>query len=289
MADISDTATASNISVTISGFDANEQRFWQTTELLSVTGSGISVRQLPGCCQVGHKVTVAFRRKTAEYRVESISDLSVELKSIGTHACIFPKDLRGNVQVSVSKESVSIDQPCSEAITEPESVPLPSFQDLEPREKRRHSRVALRAPVKIRKSGSSNVVCSGFFSDVSPGGCYVEAISPLGVSTDVEVEAAAPNFTFIAAGRVVTTHPLVGMGIAFSEDHPEIAKLAQTSSTPQGAAIPAVVDHDHEERRSSRMAPQLFSELMTWFANNSNLDRDKFFEIVHLLGRKKDF
>jgi hypothetical protein len=56
----------------------------------------------------------------------------------------------------------------------------------------------------------------GTLSDISIGGCYVYTFSPLGVGQEVVLEIKADGKDVRVAGKTVSSHPGVGMGVAFS-------------------------------------------------------------------------
>jgi PilZ domain len=55
----------------------------------------------------------------------------------------------------------------------------------------------------------------GTLSDISFGGCYVYTFSPLPVGQMITVVIKANGREINVAGRTVSSHPGVGMGIAF--------------------------------------------------------------------------
>ncbi|SRR5260370_11646290 len=56
----------------------------------------------------------------------------------------------------------------------------------------------------------------GTLSDISIGGCYVYTFSPLVVGQEVVLEIKANGKEISVAGKTVSSHPGVGMGVAFS-------------------------------------------------------------------------
>jgi hypothetical protein len=79
----------------------------------------------------------------------------------------------------------------------------------------------------------------GTLSDISIGGCYIYTFSPLGVGQDVVLEIKASGKEIKVAGKTVSSHPGVGMGVAFSqfrnEDGEQILKgyIAHLASQPK--------------------------------------------------------
>jgi hypothetical protein len=56
----------------------------------------------------------------------------------------------------------------------------------------------------------------GTLSDISAGGCYVYTFSPLPLGQAVMLQIKANGKEINVAGRTVSSHPGVGMGVAFS-------------------------------------------------------------------------
>jgi hypothetical protein len=55
----------------------------------------------------------------------------------------------------------------------------------------------------------------GLLADISPGGCYVQAMSPLENGARVEMVVTVEGTTFRTQGVVCTSHSGMGMGISF--------------------------------------------------------------------------
>ena len=55
----------------------------------------------------------------------------------------------------------------------------------------------------------------GTVSDISFGGCYVYTFSPLPVGEMITIVIKANDVEINVAGKIVSSHPGVGMGVAF--------------------------------------------------------------------------
>lgn len=66
-----------------------------------------------------------------------------------------------------------------------------------------------------------NAKISGRMTDLSLGGCYVDALTTFPEGTRVVVRMAREDLTFEATARVVFSKPGLGMGLAFSEMEPD--------------------------------------------------------------------
>jgi hypothetical protein len=262
--------------VKISGLDQRNQRFWQTTALSQVTRNKIRVHAVPGCCRVGDVLTVSYDKKTAEYRVVSITDDDdVELILVTDAECIFPRHL---LTVDITREPLPTPEP-------PQVTVLPFKNETLSIEKRRFARTIVRTHI-IVTNRSTQYACQGTTADVSPGGCYVELPSPMSIGTEVEV-SGGDRSPFRALGKVVTCHPMFGMGIAFDEQHPDIEQQLSSVISNQAAQPTATPSQETCQPAPCSQPERLLSELMMWFAANPDLTRTKFFELVHNCSRDK--
>ena len=57
-------------------------------------------------------------------------------------------------------------------------------------------------------------------TDIGPGGCFLDALSPLPIGSKVRVTIHHGLTTFQADGQVVYSQPRLGMGIAFDDLDP---------------------------------------------------------------------
>ena len=64
----------------------------------------------------------------------------------------------------------------------------------------------------------------GTVGDISLGGCYVFTFSPLPVGQVVTLDIKANDKEINVAGKTVSSHPGVGMGVAFNGFTPEDAE-----------------------------------------------------------------
>ncbi len=82
------------------------------------------------------------------------------------------------------------------------------------KERRRYPRYPCDTGVRIHPE-KGNAGYWGTLSDISAGGCYVYTFSPLPVGQMITVVIKANDAEINLAGRTVSSHPGVGMGIAF--------------------------------------------------------------------------
>jgi PilZ domain len=109
---------------------------------------------------------------------------------------------------------------------------------VEYKEKRRYPRYPCDTGVRVHPK-SSSAGYWGTVGDISLGGCYVFTFSPLPAGQVVTLDIKANDAEIQVAGKTVSSHPGVGMGIAFSgftqEDAEERLKmyLQQLAAQPK--------------------------------------------------------
>jgi len=82
-------------------------------------------------------------------------------------------------------------------------------------ERRKYPRYACEVGVEIR-TGDATSGYWGTLADICLGGCYVNTFSPLPAGTAVVLMIKSDAAQICVAGRTVTSHPGLGMGIEFS-------------------------------------------------------------------------
>lgn len=87
-------------------------------------------------------------------------------------------------------------------------------------ERRQQVRYPFTAAAEVYVTHSQTRV-TGRCSDLGPGGCYVDTLSPLVVGTVVRVRIERDMREFEATGVVAYAHVSMGMGLAFREVRPE--------------------------------------------------------------------
>lgn len=106
------------------------------------------------------------------------------------------------------------------------------------RERRHYPRYPCDTGVRIHPEKSAAGYW-GTLSDISFGGCYVYTFSPLPVGQTVTLIIKIGDAEVNAAGKIVSSHPGVGMGVAFAgfvhEDGEQRLKvyLDQLASQPR--------------------------------------------------------
>jgi len=83
-------------------------------------------------------------------------------------------------------------------------------------DRRRHTRYTVQVPIEIHPEGSA-VPVRLETTDLSRGGCYIQALTPLRVGIRVQAMLWLADHPIVVRGRVVTRHPQFGNGIMFED------------------------------------------------------------------------
>src|SRR5262249_8770697 len=91
-------------------------------------------------------------------------------------------------------------------------------------ERRKHPRFPCDTGVRIHPE-KGNAGYWGTLSDISVGGCYIFTFSPLPAGQIVTLVIKLENMEVNVGGRIVSSHPGVGLGVAFQglgHEHGEV-------------------------------------------------------------------
>jgi hypothetical protein len=124
---------------------------------------------------------------------------------------------------------------------------------------------------------------TGRCSDLAPGGCYVDTISPFPVGTVIKIRLVRDSREFEASAVVKYAHPSMGMGLAFSEikrENQEILRIwiAELSGEqpPETVAVTAEPEPETkpmvEENASLRLA---FNELVNLLVRKKTITENE--------------
>jgi hypothetical protein len=105
-------------------------------------------------------------------------------------------------------------------------------------ERRKHPRYSFSGAAEVVEVRSGTRI-QGRISDLARGGCYVDAISPFGVGSEVKIRIVVDSRTFVAQARAVFAAPGMGMGLMFTAIEPEqLAVLDRWLGELSGEARP---------------------------------------------------
>jgi hypothetical protein len=101
----------------------------------------------------------------------------------------------------------------------PRALGLVSVKKVGTELRRRAPRFQVKGSASVKETGKT-VPQWTMLHDISQGGCYLETTAPLPVFTRIEATIHVLDIKVDVTGTVTTKHPLVGMGIKFTELSP---------------------------------------------------------------------
>jgi hypothetical protein len=136
-----------------------------------------------------------------------------------------------------------------------------------PAERRSHPRYPCTATAEVVDTQSGARV-NGRTSDISKGGCYVDALNPLPVGTAVKIRLIKDEQAFVAQAKVAYAAVGLGMGLMFTSAEPEqmwtletwLAELGGTSE-PE-AEVREQPDQKAPEKNSKNEQYYVLNELI---------------------------
>jgi hypothetical protein len=120
-------------------------------------------------------------------------------------------------------------------------------------ERRRHLRFPFTASAEVTESKSGAKI-AGRTSDLSLGGCYVDAISPFPVGADAHVRIQKGEDHFEAQVKVVYSQIGMGMGLAFVSAQPKHYRLFQKWLQEISGETPLPTDTPMQQQDDAEVA-----------------------------------
>lgn len=154
-------------------------------------------------------------------------------------------------------------------------------------ERRLYPRFACQGNAEVRTS-EANEVHWGTVTDVSLGGCYVESPSPVPNSREVELTVTIAGYSADLKGRVVVSHPMVGMAVLFTSIAPEArAAMRNIISAVSGGKSTAPVSTPRTVKVTAQSAIAVLQDISSHFKVNRSLTAAQFAEIIDRIAGPK--
>jgi hypothetical protein len=157
-------------------------------------------------------------------------------------------------------------------------------------ERRRSPRYKCEGSVDLREKGC-NVWTFASFTDISLGGCYVEAQATYPVGTSLHMKLQANGFRVETGAEVRVNYPYLGMGIAFTEMSEEsrarLRDLLCSISPTCGIMGPGITSALPTVCPLSEEVPPIVNPdaavraLIKFFTNHEMLIREDFLKVLH--------
>lgn len=203
-----------SIPVRVSGIDRGGNPFSQTAQTVDVSRTGARISGVRCLRETGEMVTLQCGTRSARFMVVWIGrpgspeEGQFGVKALEPEKCIFRIDT-GEPRPDGYVKPVT--EPPGDPFT---FQPLPT-QSWDRTERRRAPRLPCSGTGQIRQPGVAFPVWAEV-TDVSSGGCYVQMAFTISRASEVDLQLTINERTFAAKGKVVTSHPGVGMGIQFT-------------------------------------------------------------------------
>lgn len=238
------------LEVRLWGMDATGKPFFHIARTVEVSAKGARLAGVTCLMEPGAIIGVQHGHQKARFRVlwigqnDTPEQGQIGLACLDPDKCIWADALQeipttdgfGQGPDILSPEPVPATPAQAEAGGDPEG------------ERRRYPRYPCSGGVQLSKDGTG-VPLLVKLADISLGGCYVETLSPLPLQTNVGLVIQIGDLEIRGRGKVRTSYPSVGNGIAFTQMsaddwlllHQLVARLA--AATPRqvtASATPAV-------------------------------------------------
>lgn len=214
-----ETRVVVSIPVRVSGIDRGGNPFRQTAQTVDVSRTGARISGVRCLRETGEMVTLESGSRSARFmivwigRPGSSEEGQFGVKALEPEKCIFRID-------TGEPRPDGYVKPEAEPPGDPFSLqPLP-IQNWDRSERRRAPRLPCSGTAQIRQPGVAFPVWAEV-TDVSSGGCYAQMAFTISRGSEVDLQLTIKERTFAAKGKIVTSHPGVGMGIQFTGLTPE--------------------------------------------------------------------
>lgn len=209
-----------DLPVWVTGRDYAGRQFKQTARIVDVSQNGGRLDGIRCLRGPGEVVEVRCRGKQAAFRVVWADEVRGQAGIYSPRASdrvwgmavpAGPGPAERLPALKPAEVCAKTPEPVAASGKAPSSAPLSSQL-----EQRRHARHHCVGGVTAKSTSGQQRVW-GQLRLISQDGCFVDAVSPLGQNTGVELWVRANEVELKAAGKVRWVEPGVGMGIAFTQ------------------------------------------------------------------------
>lgn len=185
--------TAARLTVKLWGTDASGQPFIDTVVTRNISAQGVLLEGVRRKLQTGDAVGLTYNQQKAHFRVSWVGEAGEEQGLVGL----------ANAAPNQTFWNVPLPPPG------PDSYVPPKVAD-----RRRFPRFECKASVEVRLQSSGSPV-RGNLADLSLGGCYIEMMIPLPVSTQLDLVIWLESTKLSTPGVVTSSHAGFGVGVKF--------------------------------------------------------------------------
>lgn len=204
-----------SIPVRVIGTDYDGNPFKQTAQTIDVSRTGARLSGVRCFRGPGEMVTIECGSQSARFLVVWLGQPGTSEDGMFGVRALQPEKRIFRIDVNQSLPD-GYQVPTAQPSAEPfDPRPTPGNQ-WDHSERRGSRRIRCAGTAQIRQQGVSFPIWAKLV-DISMGGCYMEMVFtiPRGSAVDIQLTINTRNLT--ARGKVVTSHPGVGVGIRFTE------------------------------------------------------------------------
>jgi hypothetical protein len=218
---------AQEASVRIFGMDSQGHPIHLATSTLDVSKSGARLKGIRSWDYPGEIIGVRHGMEKARFRIVWVGhpgtpmdgQIGLQCLEAGRYIWgVMPPSSDGKAS-SLGPGSVGLGAPSQPRGFASQMAISQAGSNMGPDRRRRDQRFTAAGGVNVRESGT-DVPQWTMLHDISAGGCYVETTCPLLPLTRVEMTLQMGDLRIECKGSVTVKHPLVGMGIKFTEMSP---------------------------------------------------------------------
>lgn len=185
--------TAARLTVKLWGTDASGRPFIDTVVTRNLSAQGVLLEGVQRKLKPGDAVGLTYNQQKAHFRVSWVGEAGEEQGLVGL----------ANAVPGQSLWDLPLPPPGPDPYV-PEKIA----------DRRRFPRFECKASVEVRLQSSGSPV-RGNLADLSLGGCYIEMMIPLPVSTQLDLVIWLGNGKLTTPGVVTSSHAGFGVGVKF--------------------------------------------------------------------------
>lgn len=200
------------IQVRVWGMDASDRSFQQTVTTVNLSRRGARLEGLECLKGPGEIIGIQCGKEKARFKVVWMGRRDSALRGqIGVES-LEPEKIIWGVDLPLPRpDHYQAPQILS---AEDPFAPAPQTSQTATEERRKSERYPCGGQAEVWRVGEKASFV-GLIADISEGGCYIQVMSPLEEGARIEVAISTDGTTFRALGEVRTSHPTMGMGVAF--------------------------------------------------------------------------
>jgi PilZ domain len=218
MAKRSEPRLSQEAAVRIFGMDSRGRPINVATSTLDISKSGARLKDVRCWDYPGEVIGIRHGMEKARFRIVWVGQPGSPIDGQIGLQCVEARYIWGVAPPTADNRPVAVGLATVPRSFGSQLGPQPQASSL-PDRRRRDRRYLAAGGVNVKEIGVG-VPQWAMLHDISAGGCYVETTSPLMPMSRVELTLQVGELRIECKGSVTVKHPLVGMGIKFTEMSP---------------------------------------------------------------------